>query len=214
MSQKVYNICDNKIMERTLIDNIYKTIKENNYSAFSCYDFSDFGDYKTISKCLERLEDKGEIRRIIPGIYDINVLNKYFGISNVPDINGVANAIARKFLWNICPTGNVALNILGLSTQISSEYVYLSDGPYREYIIGNNKLLFKHISNKEISTYSYKTCLLIQAIKAIGEKNIYDPVILIKLKNKLSKTEKVAALKETKMVTSWIRNIIVIVCEE
>lgn len=32
--------------------------------------FTDIADYKTISKSLERLEDTGEIRRVLRGIYD------------------------------------------------------------------------------------------------------------------------------------------------
>jgi len=34
------------------------------------------------------------------------------------DIDKVAKALARKFGWNIQVSGNAALNILGLSTQV------------------------------------------------------------------------------------------------
>ena len=74
-------------------------------------------------------------------------------------------------------------------------------------------LKFKHTSNREISTYSGKTSILIQAIKEIGEDNLTSD-ILIKIQNHLSKKEKETALVETKNVTTWIRNIIVDICQK
>ena len=52
-----------------------------------------------------------------------------------PDIDQVAQALSRKFNWRIQPTGNAALNQLGLFPQVPGSWVYLSDGPDREYEI-------------------------------------------------------------------------------
>lgn len=200
-------------MEEALKDLILRKINEENLTAFSCYDFLDFGVYKTISKCLERMEDNGEIRRIIPGIYDLNVIDRFFGEVPSPSIEAVANALAREYMWDICPSGSMALNMFGLSTQVSASYTYLSSGPYREYQIGNIKLKFKHTSNREISTYSLKTSMLIQAIKEIGDLNII-PDIIKKLSRSLTSKEKQNVLLETKNLTTWIRNTIEEVCKE
>lgn len=200
-------------MEDTLKSLIIGKIEEEGYEAFSCYDFLDFGVYKTISKCLERMEDNGEIRRVIPGIYDLNHVDKFFGETPSPNIDAVAKALAREYMWDICPTGSMALNMFGISSQVSASFTYLSSGPYRDYQIGNVYLKFKHTSNREISTYSGKTSILIQAIKEIGEDNLTTE-ILIKIKNHLSKKEKETALLETKNLTTWIRNIIVDICQK
>lgn len=37
-------------------------------------------------------------------------------------------AIARKYNWTIAPSGNTALNLLGLSTQVPSKWKYVSYG--------------------------------------------------------------------------------------
>ena len=107
-----------------LKDEIIELVNKNKYEAFSIKDLISLSSYDNLRKNLERMTKEGSIRRIIRGIYDIPKYNNIFNMYNVPSINGVANALARSFNWNIYPSGNVALNILGLSTQIPSKYLY------------------------------------------------------------------------------------------
>src|ERR1035438_10354000 len=85
----------------------------------------------TVDSALHRLEKRGEIRRVIRGIYDYPRFSKLLDQHLSPDIDQVARALARKFRWRIQPTGAKALNFLGLSTQVPARAVYLSDGPDR-----------------------------------------------------------------------------------
>ena len=59
---------------------------------------------------------------------------------------------------------------------------------------------------------SYKTALIIQAIKALGINNI-DESVIIKLKKQLSKAEKETLLNESKQTTVWVYTIIKKICE-
>ncbi len=115
-------------------------------------------------------------------------------------------------LWTIVPCGDTALNLLGLSTQVAASWIYVSDGPYKEYTYGNVTLNFKRTTNKEISKLSYKTALVVQALKALGKENI-DDAILEKLKITLTNTEKKAMLTEAKAATSWIYEYIKQICK-
>lgn len=200
-------------MKTELKSLILQKIKKTNLKSFSCYDFVDIAPYKTISKSLERMEYAGEIKRIIYGVYCLSLFDEVLKLPILPSIDDVANCIARKHKWSICPSGNLALNIMGLSTQVPATYSYLSSGPYKEYFIYNNKLCFKRTMTKEIIDYSYKTLLLIQCIRTLGKENINDDVIIL-LKNKLSNEDKEKALKETLTTTIWIRDIIVSICKE
>mgnify|MGYP003571356642 CR=1 FL=1 len=192
---------------------ILEKISSENLKAFSCYDFTDLASYKTISKSLERMEDKGEIIRIIQGIYSLSAKDDLLKIDILPSIDEVAICLARKHRWFICPSGNLALNIMGLSTQVPANYVYLTSGPYNEYEIYGTKVRFKRTKNQEIVNYSYKTLLLIQCIKTLGNDNINDSIIEL-IRNKLSLQDKEIALKETLMTQSWIRDVIVRVCKD
>ena len=200
-------------MKTELKSLIIKKIRQDNLKAFSCYDFTVFASYKTISKSLERMENNGEIKRILNGVYCLNRFDEFLNLPILPSINDVVECLARKHKWTICPTGNLALNMMGLSTQVPANYVYLSNGPYKEYLIYDTKVILKRTMNREIVDYSYKTLLLIQCIKTLGEQSIDKQTINL-FKEKLSSIDKQKALKETTMTQSWIRNIIVCICKE
>lgn len=200
-------------MRTELKKQILNRIKEKKYSAFSCYDFTDLSSYKTISKCLERLEDSGEIKRIIQGVYCLNLFDVFLSLPIVPSIHDVINCISRKHGWAVCPTGNTALNMLGLSTQVPANYEYLSTGPYKEYSIYDMKVSLKRTMNREINNYSYKTLLLIQCIKAIGKEYISDYEISF-LKKVLTDSDKTIAMNETTLLQAWIRDAVTKICME
>ena len=96
--------------------------------AFSARDFADLGSRPTVDSALHRLERKGSIRRVIRGIYDRPQFSEVLSTELSPDLDQVAQALARKFGWRIQPSGAVAQNLLRLSTQVPARAVYLSDG--------------------------------------------------------------------------------------
>lgn len=129
-----------------------------------------------------------------------------------PDPDKIAQAIARSHGWTILPDGNIALNLLGLSTQVPSTWEYLSDGPYRSYEWFGNTMKFKHRTNKETTILSPKTALIVQALKAYGEKNVDDNVIKT-ISKRLDEKDRKKILKEAMYVTDWVYEIIKKACE-
>ena len=97
-------------------------------SVFISSDFLDIADYETVRKSLNRLVNEGVIHRIVNGVYYRPRYIELIGEYEAPSINEVATAIARKYNWTIAPSGNTALNLLGLSTQVPSQWTYISDG--------------------------------------------------------------------------------------
>ena len=124
----------------------------------------------------------------------------------------VAFALARKYHWTISACGDVALNKLGLSTQVPVVWTYISDGPYRDFGWDNIRISFKHKTNREISLMSDISALIVEAIKTMGKEHIDEKTITI-LKKRLNPEEKAIVLSETKGVSSWIYEIIRKVCE-
>ena len=186
-----------------LKDDIIELVNRNKYEAFSIKDVISLSSYDNLRKNLERMTKEGSIRRIIRGIYDIPKYNNIFNMYNVPSINGVANALARNFNWNIYPSGNAALNILGLSTQIPSKYIYISSGPYRKYECENIIIEFKHASQNETNSFSYNTNLIIQALKELGKDNVNDEVLSM-ISKKYSSIELNNIIEEAQNTTIWI----------
>lgn len=146
-------------------------------SVFSTSDFADIADTNTVRSALYRLIQDGILRRILNGVYEKPKYSKLLDEYVAADPEAVANALARSYHWTIAPCGNTALNLLGLSTQVTAVWSYISDGPYKTYEWNSTKLEFKHRTNKEITGLSYMTSLVIQALKTLGRSNITPEVI-------------------------------------
>lgn len=180
-----------------------KIIESEKGTVFVASDFADISDNMKVGVCLSRLENEKLLRRIMRGVYYKPEYNSFLQEYLEPAPDKVANAIARNYGWTIVPCGDTALNLLGLSTQVPAIWLYVSDGPYKEYSFNNTTIKFKHTANKEISKLSYKTSLVIQALKALGKENI-DNNVIVKLTKALTDDEKKNMLNEAKSTTSWI----------
>lgn len=174
-------------------------------------DFADIADQETVRRNLNRITKAGVLRRILKGVYEKPKYSKLLAEYVATDPNMVAKALARSYHWTIAPSGNTALNLLGLSTQVTAVWSYISDGPYKTYEWNSTKLEFKHRTNKEITGLSYMTSLVIQALKTLGKTNISQDVIQA-LTAKLSDEEKQACLKEATEATDWVYDTIRKIC--
>ena len=192
-----------------ILDRI-NTLKDGH--VFIANDFFDIAGYETIRSALNRLVESNEITRIMKGIYFkpryIEIIDEY----TTPSIDEVAKAIARKYNWTIAPSGNTALNILGLSTQVPATWSYISDGRYVKFMVGNTMIEFKRRTNGDISKMSTMTAMIIQAIKAIGKDNVTEKEINF-LKAKISPKEKEELLYNAKSTSIWVYYIIMKICE-
>ena len=178
---------------------------------FVASDFADIADANTIRQSMYRLVNDRTLKRILQGVYEKPKYSKLLDEYVAADPDAVAKALARSYHWTIAPCGNTALNLLGLSTQVTAVWSYISDGPYKTYEWNSTKLEFKHRTNKEITGLSYMTSLVIQALKTLGRTNV-TPEIIQTLSEKLSEDEKQACLKEATESTDWVYDTIRKMC--
>lgn len=189
------------------IKNQIETIMtENQGKIFSINDFYNLGTKNTIKSVLYRLNEENQITRLIDGLYIKPKYSEILKEYSYPDISEVAEKLAEKFNWTIAPTGDTALNYTGLSTQVPNEYIYISDGSYREYLYRNKKLVFKHTTNRNITSYSKELSILIQAIKALGKDNISKQDI--KKLAVFAKTIKEDFKQDTLKIPFWIQEVL------
>lgn len=180
-------------------------------TVFAASDFADIADTNTIRQSLYRLVNDGTLRRILRGVFEKPKYSKLLDEYVAVDPDAVAKALARSYHWTIAPCGNTALNLLGLSTQVTAVWSYISDGPYKTYEWNSTKLEFKHRTNKEITGLSYTTSLVIQALKTLGKNNV-TPDVIQTLMERLSDSEKQACLKEATESTDWVYDTIRKIC--
>lgn len=156
-----------------IVDEIEIKIMESEAGAlFFVTDFATAGNDVFISRLLSELAEKGLLCRLAKGIYYKPVMTK-FGVL-MPDVQELVKAIARRDNAQVLPTGETAANLLGLSTQVPMNYVYLTSGSARKIVIGKKTVTFKRCVPKNFACQSEFLAVLIQAMKAIGQKRLTD----------------------------------------
>ena len=174
---------------------------------FSADGFNDIATRNSVDKALSELCREGTIRRLSTGIYDYPKFEERLGGVLAPDLYKVANVIAGKNGWRIQPSGALAANSLGLSTQVPAKSIYLTDGQSKTVKIGNRTLIFKRVPPRELLPGSEIVILITQALRWLGVNSIENREIR-KIQRVLSDKDKKTLLKETKHMEDWLWEII------
>lgn len=179
--------------------------------AFSSSDLVDRFARQQIDNALSDLAQAGKIRRVARGMYDYPRYSNLLQKTLSPDLDQVASAYARKFGWRTEVSGESALNLLGLSTQVPAGYVYLSDGPSKTYDVMGVSLRFKKSGLKNIGFKHRESTLIVQALKALGKEHLNEAVFA-KIRAQIASDSFTKILKDTQGSTGWIYEAIKLIC--
>ena len=116
-------------------------------------------------------------------------------------------------VWRIQTSENTALNILGLSPQVPSQAVYLSDGPSKTFLIGRRELVFKKRILKESGFKYIESELVVQALKTLGPDRITVETRK-KLKGAIPSSMWRKILRDAKTAPAWVFDIIRLIAKE
>lgn len=138
---------------------------------FSAKEFASLGPRTAIDQALFRLERSGQIRRIARGIYEYPKVHHRIGVLS-PSPEAVATAVAAKTNSRIMISGAKAANLLGLSTQVPSQNVFLTDGHSRSLQIGNQLVVLKHVAPSKMIGAGTEAGVVIQAVRSLGQRGV------------------------------------------
>ena len=99
---------------------------------YTSKDLVHLGNRAAVDQALSRLARDGTVQRLARGLYYYPKTNPRLGIVVSPNADEIAAALARQTGSRIAPSGALAANRLGLSTQVPAKHVYLTDGRSRE----------------------------------------------------------------------------------
>ena len=150
-------------------------------------DFRGKGTEDAIKKALSRIAEKGILSRLAHGIYFVPKTDRIFG-TIYPAADEVAKMIAKKEKVRIKPAGAYALHQLGLTTQVPTRLVYITDGVSRNLKVGKTTIKFKATSNKKLSVKGKISGLVIQALEELDIDKM-DGTIELKIKALLKKED-------------------------
>ena len=156
-----------------IVDDIEQQIQQSEAGTlFFVSDFAKGGNDVFISRLLSEFAEKGVLCRLAKGIY-YKPIQTRFGLL-YPEVGDLVKAIARRDTAQVLPTGETAQNILGLSTQVPMNYVYLTSGSARKIEVGPRTVTFKRCVPKNFAAKNKFLAILIQAMKSIGENRMTD----------------------------------------
>lgn len=169
---------------------------------FLLSDFRGLGTESAIKMALSRLSKDGKVKRLAKGIYVVPKTDPLIG-KILPSMEEIAEFIARKSKVRIKPAGSFALHKLGLTTQVPTRLVYLTDGAARQIRIGKAVIKFKPTTPKKLSLEGELSGLIIQALEELGVENI-DHAIERRIKELLGKEKEDKLLRDMKLAPAKI----------
>jgi hypothetical protein len=176
-------------------------------------DFAEHGNDVFISRVLSECVNDGLLLRIANGIYCKPIETRFGPL--VPSVEELVKAIARRDNAQILPTGETAQDLLGLSTQVPMNSVYLTSGSARKLYLRGRTVTLKRSVPRNFACKNDFMAALIQALKSIGKDNLTEEhmgTIEGLLKEHLDDATYVDDLKTApiwvrKMLSGFIRNI-------
>jgi len=193
--------------EDKVINIIKQQIEEAaNGTLFFNNSFPEFDD-EYVGQILSDLSKQGVIHHLSRGVYLKAEATKYGLV--YPPLEVIAEAIARRDNAQVIPTGATAQNILGLSTQVPMNAVFLTSGSARKIKLGGSTITFRRAVPKNFAVKGRYTCLIVQALRSIGEGNVTaeDLVQVDELIRKHPEPETIEG--DLAAMPSWIRKIFV-----
>ena len=171
--------------------------------------FPAYGDIKSVSKSLERLTNDAVIVRLDNGIYLYPKIDKELGLGVLyPSVEDIALQVAKRDRAHIAPTGAYAMNLLGLSTQVPMNVVFMTDGSPRKIKLGNNRTItFKHTVPKNLAFTNKTAQLATFALKEIGQNSVNEEHLKT-LKHVFTTINEKSIEEDNKLMPAWIRKII------
>lgn len=165
---------------------------------------------KIVQRVLLRLVKSNDIGTICRGIYFRPEKSRYLpGCPIPPGAEKIISAISKKTGEIISVHGAVALNQIGLSTQVPVCAIYYTTGRSRYIKInGENRIKLVHMNPKKIVMPNTVTCHVVTALWFEGKRYL-KPRIVKKLHNRLGDKYFGEVLLNINKMPEWMRKVFV-----
>ena len=173
---------------------------------FTPDDFKDLGSRNAVASALKRYVQKGTIRRLTRGLYDYPATDPELGVLE-PAVDAIVLAISRRDAIQFQPSGAYAANLLGLSVQVPTTIVYLTDGRTQKLSVHGRTIEFRNAAPQTMVTAGTITGLVIQALRHVGRENV-DYRVVSQLDATLDSDDRQRLKRDIRHAPEWIAEII------
>ena len=165
-------------------------------------DLVGLGTRAGVDQVIYRMAKNEEIVRVARGIYARPKWNKYVKAPVLPEPYEVAALIAKTRGVKVGVTGAEAAHLLGLSTQMPTQPVYLTTGRTGEVKLGKNTIRLRHVSPRQMQYAGTEVGVAIAAIRYLGKEFVTAQVIS-SLKRALTKDDFETLRTATTALPGW-----------
>ena len=190
-------------VEHTILSKIYG---HGRGWVFTPASFLDLGTRTAVASALARHKRAGIVRQLARGLYDYPMEHPKLG-RVAPPADAVARAIARRDAVRLQPAGAYAANVLGLSEQVPTKIVFLTDGPARRLKLGRREIVLRRTTPRNMATAGRKSGTVIQALRHIGRRNVDARVVSI-VDRQLNPADRAQLLKDLRYAPAWIADLL------
>ena len=170
-------------------------------------DFKDLGTSTAIRKTLSRLVDQKVLVRMGQGVYVVPIHDKLFG-EVLPSMEEIAASLAEKEHVKIMPTGQYALNKIGLSNQVPMKMVFLTNGTKKNITIGKSSIVFQPTTTKKLAMVGTISSLLFLGLEEL-DLNQLNESELEKIINLLKKEDEKKLKHDLKLAPARISDFVI-----
>ena len=169
---------------------------------------SDFPEYHSefVGDTLATLTKEGVLVKLAQGIYAKPRLSR-FGVV-VPSVDKIVSAISARDRAEILPSGETALNVLGLSNQVPMNYTYLTTGSERTINLGHIQIILIHGAPRNFSYETRLIALLVQALKAIGKENVGEEEFQTIRSLVAQEPAREPLIKDVNVMPAWMKRLV------
>lgn len=168
--------------------------------------FIDLGSRNAVASALKRFKAAGTIRQLARGLYDYPVAHPVLG-TVAPSADAIARALVGRDAIRLQPVGAYAANVLGLSEQVPSRIVFLTDGPARKVKIGKQEIILQHTTPRNMATAGRKSGTLIQALRYLGQNHVDETVLAI-LSRQIGGEDRATLRRDLRHAPAWIADLL------
>lgn len=166
----------------------------------------DLGSRNAVASALKRFKAAGIIRQLARGLYDYPVQDPVLG-TVAPSADAIARALVVRDAIRLQPSGAYAANQLGLSEQVPSRVVFLTDGPTRKVKIAKREIILQHTTPRNMATAGRKSGTFIQALRHLGQAQVNEQV-LATLRRQITDNDRSAIRKDLHHAPAWIADLL------
>ena len=130
------------------------------------------GNRAAVDQALSRLARRGRLMRICQGVY-MRPIETRFGKCS-PAIEKVIPSLSELWGEVIVPCGGGAANVLGLTTQVPVQLVFLTSGPSRRLWIDGQPVVLRHAPRWQLVAPNRLAGTIVRALAWLGPLEVRD----------------------------------------